>query len=68
MDDKHRIPLAIAIGLAWLAATFFTLRIIIPGLINLHNDGAIVFALVIVAGWLYGSYLTYRYTEDFLNA
>lgn len=67
-NDKHKIPIIAGVGLAWLIATFFVIRIAIPYLVNQHNDGALIFSLVIGFGWLYASYLVYRTMEDFYHA
>lgn len=64
-DDKKTIAVAIFIG--WLLTAFFLWALAIPALINAHNDGAIILAIVLALGWLYGSYLTYTRTEEFLK-
>jgi len=53
MDNRFVAFLAV---LMCMAATFVMLRIIVPGLISLHNDGAIVFAFVCVMGVIIGWY------------
>jgi hypothetical protein len=64
---ENKLPVAAAIFIGWLLVTFFMWALAMPALINAHNDGAIIFAIALGLGWLYGTYLTYTHTEDFLQ-
>lgn len=64
---ENKRPVVIAIFTGWLLTTFFLWALAIPALINAHNDGAVILAIVLALGWLYGSYITYTRTEEFLK-
>jgi hypothetical protein len=51
------------IFLAWLVAIILIVRVVIPGLVNLQNDGALVLALLIAAATLYGSHALYTFVK-----
>lgn len=53
------------VALCWIAAamclaTAFTFRVIVPWLVNLQNDGAIIAAFLVTGGILTADYLLWK--------
>jgi len=57
-------PAVLFIGFVWAIIAFALIRIVIPGLVNMHNDAAILVALLIVSGFGYGTYIIYRFIKE----
>jgi hypothetical protein len=54
---EHFNALVVLIWTLWVLVCLFIIRVAIPGLVNLHNDGALILALVLgiavpVSGYL----------------
>lgn len=49
--------------IAMVVLTLILARVVIPGLINMHNDGALILVLVLILGGIAG----WWYFIDFLN-
>ena len=59
--------IAALVVLMTIVATLVVLRVIVPGLINLHSDGLIVLAFVMVMGVIVGWYYALQFVIRLLK-
>lgn len=56
MDRRIAIATTIAI---WVVGLFVLVRVIVPGLINMQNDGALIAAPMLLIGFAAAAYATW---------
>ena len=60
---KHLTAVAVLLWALWIVIAVVVARVIIPGLVNLHNDGALILAIMLGFGIPISGYLLHTFVR-----
>jgi len=60
---KHLTAIVVLLWALWIVGAVFMVRVAIPGLVNLHNDGALILAILLGLGTPISGYLLHTFVR-----
>lgn len=60
MDHRDRAVIVGSLAAMWILGLFVLIRVIVPGLMNMQNDGAMLAAPLVLIAYAGAAYVTWR--------